>query len=94
MCSLADDKSTVLGSVGEEVDKTLKTAEAGLEGVLVLVSPGLVGLEIFAVGEGEVDGVEADNKILRLVDLFECADNAGLLADCPSPLFVRRAWWL
>jgi hypothetical protein len=53
-----------------------------------LVSPWLVGLEVFAVGEGEVDGVEADNKIFRLVDLFECADNSGFLADCPSPLLV------
>jgi hypothetical protein len=53
-----------------------------------LVSPWLVGLEVFAVGEGEVDGVEADNKIFRLVDLFECADNARFLADCPRPLLV------
>ena len=52
VCALADDESTILGTVGEEVDKTLKTAEARLCGILVLVSPWLVGLEIFAVGEG------------------------------------------
>ena len=51
VCSLADDESTILGTVGKEVDETLKTAEARLRGILVLVGPRLVGLEIFAVGE-------------------------------------------
>ena len=91
MCALADDESTVIGAVGEEVDKTLETAEAGLQRILVLMSPRLIGLEVFAVREGQVDGVKADNKVFRLVDFFECADNAGLLADCPSPLLVCSA---
>jgi len=56
-----------------------------------LVSPWLVRLEVLAVGEGQVDGVKADHKVLRLVDLFECANNAGLLADCPGPLLVGGA---
>jgi hypothetical protein len=51
MCALADDESTVLGTIGQEVHQTLKTAEAGLERVLVLMRPGLVGLEVFAVRE-------------------------------------------
>jgi hypothetical protein len=51
VCALADDEAAVLGTVGEKVDETLKTAEAGLQRILVLVSPGLVGLEVFAVRE-------------------------------------------
>ena len=42
----ADNETTVIGTVGEEVDQALKAAEAGLGGVLVLVWPWLVGREV------------------------------------------------
>jgi hypothetical protein len=36
VCALADNEAAILGTVGEEVDETLKTAEACLQWVLVL----------------------------------------------------------
>jgi hypothetical protein len=36
MCALADNEAAILGTVGQEVDETLKTAEARLQWILVL----------------------------------------------------------
>lgn len=90
--ALADDQSTVLGTVGQKVDKALEAAEARLKRILILVGPWLVGLEIFAVGERDVDAVEADDKVLSAVNLLESANDTGLLANAPSPRLVRSAW--
>lgn len=87
--ALADDQSAVLRAVGQKVDEALEAAEARLLGVLILVSPRLVGLEIFTVGEGKVDGVEADDEVLSIVDLLESANDTRLLANIPSPRLVR-----
>ena len=92
MSALADNQSTVLGTVWQKVDKTLEAAEARLLRILILVGPWLVGLEIFAVGEGEVDCVEADDEVLSGVDLLESANDTRLLANAPSPRLVRSAW--
>ena len=90
--ALADDQSTVLRTIGQKVDKTLEAAEARLQRILILVGPWLVGLEIFAVGERDVDAVEADDEILSVVDLLESANDTRLLANAPSPRLVRSAW--
>lgn len=92
MSALANDQSTVLRAVGQKVDKALQAAEARLFRILVLVGPGLVGLEIFAVGEGDVDGVEADDEVLSVVDLLESTNDTRLLANIPSPRLVRGTW--
>ena len=90
--ALADDQSTILRTVGQKVDKTMEAAEARLLGVLILVGPRLVGLEIFAVGDGEVDCVEADDEVFSGVDLLESANDTGLLANIPCPRLVRSTW--
>jgi len=87
--ALADDQSTVLRTVGQKVDKTLEAAEARLQRILILVGPWLVGLEIFAVGEGDIDAVEADDEVLGVVNLLESANDTRLLANTPSPRLVR-----
>jgi hypothetical protein len=92
--ALADDQSAVLRSVGQEIDKALEAAEARLCRILVLVSPRLVCLKIFAVREGEVDGIEADDEILGIVDLLESTYDTRLLTNSPCPLFVRGAYIL
>jgi hypothetical protein len=40
-------------------------------------------LKIFAVGEREVDGIEADDEILGIVDLLEGSHDTGLLTNSP-----------
>jgi hypothetical protein len=92
--ALADDQSAVVWSIGQEVDKALEAAEAGLCRVLILVGPRLVCLKIFAVGEGEVDSVEADDQILGVVDLLESSYDTRLLTNSPCPLLVRGAYML
>lgn len=42
----ADNETTVIGTVGKEVDQALKATEAGLGRVLVLMWPWLVGREV------------------------------------------------
>ena len=90
--ALADNQSTVLGTVGQKVDKTLEAAEARLQRILILVGPWLVGLEIFAIGERDIDAVETDDEVLSAVNLLESANDTGLLANTPSPRLVRSAW--
>ena len=90
--ALADDQSTILRTVGQKVDKALEAAEARLLRILILVGPWLVRLEIFAVGEGDVDGVKADDEVLSVVDLLESANDTRLLANIPSPRLVRGTW--
>jgi hypothetical protein len=48
VCAAADNETAIFGAVGKQVDETLEAAEAGLEGVLVLVGPGLVRGEVGA----------------------------------------------
>lgn len=91
MCTLANDQTTVLITVGEDVDKALKTAKTGVLGVLVLMRPGLVDLDIFAVGERGVDGVERDDEIFGVVDALEGFDDTGFLANGPGEGFVGDA---
>jgi hypothetical protein len=90
--ALADDQSTILRTVGQKVDKALEAAEARLLRILILVGPWLVRLEIFAVGEGDVDGVKADDEVLSVVDLLESANDTRLLANIPGPRLVRGTW--
>lgn len=79
----ADDQTTVVVPIGEEIDETLQTAEAGLLGVLVLVRPGGVALEVVP-GERQVHAVERNDQVLRIVHLGERVDYAGLLTDTPG----------
>jgi hypothetical protein len=62
MCAFAYDESTIIRAIGEKVDKTLETSEAGRVGVLVLMSPRLVCGKISTVGEAEVDSIKRDTK--------------------------------
>jgi hypothetical protein len=90
--ALADDQSTILRTVGQKVDKTLEAAEARLCGILILVGPRLVCLEIFAVGERKVDCVEANDEVFGIVDFLESAYDTRLLTNSPCPRLVRSAW--
>lgn len=63
MCAFADDETTTVGAVGEQVHKTLQAPEAWFVRVLVLVSPWLVWGKIGAVGKAEVDGIKRDTRI-------------------------------
>lgn len=91
MGALADNQPAIFRSVWQKVDKALKAAEAWLQRVLILVGPGLVCLEIFAVGEAEVDCVKADDEVLGIVDLLKGAYDTGFLTDRPCPRLVRSA---
>jgi hypothetical protein len=91
MCALANDETTVFVTVREDVDKALKTAETGVLRVLVLVRPGFVDLDVFAVGERSVDSVKRDDQVLCVVDALEGFDDARFLADSPSEGFVSDA---
>jgi hypothetical protein len=82
--TLADYQSTVLWSVRKQIDKTLQATESRLLGILVLVGPGRVGLDILPVGESDVDGIEGYNYVLCIIDLLESLNYAWLLADGPS----------
>lgn len=50
--------------------------------------PGLVGLDVFAVGETDADRVKGDDQVLGTVDLFKCLDDLGLLTHTPGEGFV------
>lgn len=55
------------------------------------MGPGLVDLDVFAVGERGVDGVERDDEVFGVVDALEGLDDARFLADGPGEGFVGDA---
>lgn len=89
--ALGHDEPAVVGPVGQQVDEALEAAEARAVRILVLVRPRLVGLEVRAVGEADVDGVERHEQVLGVVDALERPDDAGLGPDGPHKVLVRRA---
>jgi len=80
---LANDEATVVVPVGEEVDETLQAAEARLLGVLVLVGPRGVLLEV-APGIREVHAIKRNNQVLGVVHLGKGVNHTGLLTDAPG----------
>lgn len=86
---LADNETTIVVAVGQKVDETLQAAEARLLGVLVLVRPGGVALEV-APGIGEVHAVKRNDQVLRVVHLGKRIDHTGLLTDAPGERFVSN----
>lgn len=53
MGAFADDQASIVGSVGEQVDEALETAESWLQWVLVLMWPGRVGRKVFTARQCE-----------------------------------------
>lgn len=88
MCAFAHDQAAIVGSVRQKVHKTLETAEAWLQRVLVLVRLGLVDGELFAVWKREIDGVEAHGQVVGGMYFLEGTYDTRLLAYCPRPRLV------
>lgn len=42
------------------------------------------------LGKTEVDSVKRHDQVFRVVDLLECANDAGLSTDSPCEVFVRH----
>ncbi|KAI6774223.1 hypothetical protein HG531_001072 [Fusarium graminearum] len=71
--TLGDDKAAVIRAIGQQVDKSLKTTEAGLVGILILMRPGLV------LGDDQVFGAKG---------LLESPNDTRLSANVPDKVFV------
>lgn len=91
MPALTHNQAAVVRSVRQQIHQPLQTSEARARAVLVLVRPGRVLFEIFAIGERHVDGVEGDNQVFVFVDLFEGGDDAWFAPDRPREGLVRQA---
>ena len=91
MAALEDHQAAVVVAVREEVDETLDATETRAFGVLILMSPRLE-LLVFLVepaGERDVDGVERDEQVVGVEDLFKGADDARLRANTPRELCIK-----
>lgn len=88
MRPLANNQTPILGSVWQQIDKTLQTAEPWLCRVLVLMWPWGIRLDIFPVWKADVDRVKRDYQILRIVNLFKCSDYFRLLPHSPCEGFM------
>lgn len=88
MRPLAYNQATILRPIRKQVDQTLQATESRLLRVLILMGPGLVWLNILAVGETDTNGVERHNKVRGIIDLLESLDDLGLLAHAPGEGFV------
>jgi uncharacterized membrane protein len=123
--ALGDDESTVVGTVGQEVDEALETTEAWSFRVLVLfglsvmlshiwrrtylvrprlsnkvsqilsafggrlsVSTLILRRKTNLLGKRNVDGVEGHDQVIRTIDLFESANDSGLLPELPNGVLV------
>lgn len=89
MSTLADNQTAIFGAVRKQIHQALQTPETRLLGVLILVWPGFIGLDVGAIGKADVHGVERDDQVLGAVDLLECLDHLGLLPHGPGERFVR-----
>jgi len=58
VATLENQKTTVLGAVGQEVDKALDATQTATLRVLILVRPCTVSGQILTVGERDVDSIE------------------------------------
>ena len=85
------NEAPIVRSVLLQVDKTLEAAKAWPFGVLVLMRPRLVFLEVLAVGEGYVHGIEGYDEVFCSVNLLERANNAGFGSNAPCEAFVTDA---
>jgi len=72
--AFADDEATVFRAVGQEVDKALQAAEAGLERILVLVRPWNV--------LGDVCSAESEKSAIRCNG--RCPLNVGTYLGKPK----------
>jgi hypothetical protein len=91
VATLEDQKATVLGAVGQEVDEALDTAQTATLRVLILVRPCSVGGQILTVGKRDVDSIERTDEIGILVKVGKDIDDGGLGADIPCERFVGGA---
>ena len=78
MRPLAYNQATILRPIRKQVNQTLQTPEPRLQRVLILMRPGLIRLDILAVGETNPNRIEGNDQILRAIDLFKRLDT------CPS----------
>lgn len=88
MSALADNQSSIVWSVGQQVDKSLKASETRLLWVLILMWPWLVGLEIGTSWERPVYAIKGNDEIFSVVHFFEGIHNSWLGADVPGELLV------
>lgn len=88
MSSFANNQTAVVRSIGKDVYEALKTPEAALKRILILMRPGGVGLNVCPVRECEVDGVERHDQIVRTVHAGESLDHGGLASNVPHELLV------
>ena len=88
MRPFTDDQAPVVRPVRQQIDQTLQTPEPGILGILVLMRPGLVRLDVCSVGEPDIDRVKRDDQVGRVVDLFKGCDHARLLTHRPGEGFM------
>lgn len=88
MRATTDDETAVIRTVWEEIDQPLQTSKSALGGILVLMRPWLVGRQILASSEAEVDSVEGDDQIFGVEDGFEDGQNTRFSADLPGEIFM------
>jgi hypothetical protein len=88
MRPFTDDQTSVVRPVRQQIDQTLQTPEPGFLGILILMRPGLVWLDVCPVWEPDIDRVKGDDQVGRIIDLFKGCDHARLLAHRPGKGFM------
>lgn len=88
VATLQDEETTILRTVGQEVDETLNATQTSTLRILILVRPGTVGGKILTVGKRYVDGIERADQILSVIEFFENINDSWFRADAPCERFV------
>lgn len=89
--AFAHNQPAVVRPVRQQIHQSLQTSEAWPRAVLVLVRPGRVLFQVFAVRERHVDGVEGDDQVGVFVHFGERVDHARFAADGPCEGLVWEA---
>jgi hypothetical protein len=84
VAALEDYETSIVVAAWKKVDESLKTPEPWSVWILILMRPPGIRRQIFTVGKGDVDGIEADNEVFGSVYLLKSSDDSRLRSDLPS----------
>lgn len=91
VAALENYETSIVVTAWKKVDESLKTPEPWSVWILILMCPPGIRRQIFTIGKGDVDGIEADNEVFGSIYLLESSDDTRLRSDLPSEALENRS---
>lgn len=86
----ANNKTTIIRTTRIQINKALKTSEARLRGILILMWPWFVLWQVLSVGKPHVYNIERYDQIGIIINLLERFNDTRLAPNIPDPLLMSN----